>query len=136
MRATVPVVAPAVMVGHSEFGHKNVVFPHLPVMVTSGSSALLSYGAMAARRGETGEIHFPAKRRSLRPEAVLEAQSRVGAEAEGTWWGAYNAVSEYTDHYVTRSVTDDSLLKSIWFGSKERLKKAAFPLAAEAVARN
>lgn len=67
-------VAPAVTVGYAEFGHKSVMHPRLPVMVTSGSSALLSYGAMAARRGDTGEIHFPARRKSLHPETVLQAQ--------------------------------------------------------------
>lgn len=67
-------VASAVLAGHSVFDHKKVVMPKRPVMVTSGSSVLLSFGAMAARRGDLGEIYFSAKKTALSPETVMEVQ--------------------------------------------------------------
>ena len=72
--AAVGSTAPAILVGYSTFAHPKAVIPAAPLMVTSGSSALLSYGAMASRRGDIGEIHFPTRKKSITPEAVLEAQ--------------------------------------------------------------
>ncbi|HEY3490061.1 MAG TPA: hypothetical protein VGK27_08065 [Candidatus Deferrimicrobiaceae bacterium] len=69
-------VASAVIVGHAACEHPRAVMPALPVMVTSGSSVLLSYGAMASRRGDIGEIHFPSTKKSLTPEQVLATQER------------------------------------------------------------
>ncbi len=66
--------ARAVIVNHATCLHPKAVISPVPAMVTSGSSVLLSYGAMASRRGEIGEIHFPSRKKSLTPEAVLEAQ--------------------------------------------------------------
>jgi phage/plasmid-like protein (TIGR03299 family) len=52
-----------------------------------------------------------------------------GAElAYGTAWGAYNAVTEYTDH-VMGSRDSNKALKSMWFGGGEALKHRAFSLA-------
>ncbi|WP_029600932.1 DUF932 domain-containing protein [Gemmata obscuriglobus] len=46
----------------------------------------------------------------------------------GTYWGAYNAITDWVDH--TRGVKDaDSRLDSAWFGSGARLKQRAFELA-------
>ncbi len=67
-------VVGAVMTGFAEFEHKNVIYPRLPVMVTSGSSALLLSGSVAARRGDTGEIYLPSRKKKLVPERVLEVQ--------------------------------------------------------------
>lgn len=67
-------IAPAVMAGCSEFAHKNLVPPKLPVMVTSGSSVLLTAGAGVVRRGEIGEIRFASGRKPLTPEQALEVQ--------------------------------------------------------------
>lgn len=67
-------VAPAVIVSHAAFEHPKAVMPQVPCMVTSGSSVLLSYGAMASRRGEIGEIHFPSRKESLTPEKVIALQ--------------------------------------------------------------
>jgi phage/plasmid-like protein (TIGR03299 family) len=64
-------------------------------------------------------------------EKVLElAETGRGAElSKGTVWGAYNAVTEFVDHYRLTSVTDAAGLKSMWFGSGERIKKQAFKVA-------
>ncbi len=66
-------------------------------------------------------------------EKVLElAETGRGAElSRGTVWGAYNAVTEFVDHYRLTSVTDAAGLKSMWFGSGERIKKQAFRTAME-----
>ncbi len=63
-------------------------------------------------------------------EAILELHE-VGQGAElskGTVWGAYNAVTEYTDH-VQNSKDSSKQLKSIWFGGGDKLKLKAFNLA-------
>jgi phage/plasmid-like protein (TIGR03299 family) len=46
----------------------------------------------------------------------------------GNLFGAYNAVTEYVDHYSSQKDASKQL-KSIWFGSGENLKKRAYQLA-------
>ena len=64
-------------------------------------------------------------------EKIIELyETGVGSEmAEGTLWGAYNAVTEYVDHYRLESRSDSMRLKSMWYGSGEVLKKKAFNVA-------
>jgi phage/plasmid-like protein (TIGR03299 family) len=58
------------------------------------------------------------------------ADSGEGAKmAKGTLWGAYNAVTEYVDHYRNPKGDETQRLKSMWFGSGERIKKNAFRAA-------
>jgi len=58
-------------------------------------------------------------------------ESGQGAEiAKGTLWGAYNAVTEYVDHYRSVKRDESQRLQSMWFGSGERIKKNAFMIAA------
>jgi phage/plasmid-like protein (TIGR03299 family) len=55
----------------------------------------------------------------------------VGAGANlsrGSLWGAYNAVTEYTDHFMNTN-NPNKRLNGIWFGGGERLKVKAFELA-------
>jgi phage/plasmid-like protein (TIGR03299 family) len=61
-------------------------------------------------------------------ERVLELveTGRGAVMAKGTLWGAFNAVTEFVDHCRLASATDSNRLKSIWFGSGERIKKEAF----------
>jgi phage/plasmid-like protein (TIGR03299 family) len=58
----------------------------------------------------------------------LHGSGRGAHLARGTWWGAFNSVTEYTDHMM---VGGDSTtrLNSIWFGRGEQLKLKAFHLA-------
>ncbi len=73
--------------------------------------------------------------------------SDMGA-SKGTLWGAFNAVTEYTDHhqlargeafgehegYVTRKTTDAGAsrrLERIWFGDLSKVKQHAFDVACE-----
>jgi phage/plasmid-like protein (TIGR03299 family) len=60
-------------------------------------------------------------------EAVNEAPGANLRTAEGTLWGAYNAVTYVTDHKLGRS--DDGRLVSSWFGAGAGLKKRALELA-------
>lgn len=63
-------------------------------------------------------------------EAILQLhESGQGAEmSRGSLWGAYNAVTEYSDH-VQHSKDVSRQLKNIWFGSGEKLKLKAFTQA-------
>ena len=68
---------------------------------------------------------------------LLSLFERGQGQTEGnkhSLWKAYNAVTEYTDHYRTvKNIEKDSSnkLSSIWFGSGAKLKEKAY---AEAVA--
>lgn len=61
---------------------------------------------------------------------ILELhESGQGAElSRGTVWGAYNAVTEYTDH-VVHSQHPAKRLNSMWFGGGEQMKVRALKLA-------
>lgn len=50
----------------------------------------------------------------------------------GTWWAAYNAVSEYLTH--ERGKSDDTRLDSLWFGQGAQLNRRALTVAAEMAA--
>ena len=53
--------------------------------------------------------------------------------AEGTLWGAVNAVTEYIDHNV-KSRSDNNRLRSAWFGTGEKAKNDAYTHALKLVA--
>lgn len=48
---------------------------------------------------------------------------------KGTWWAAYNAVSEYLTH--ERGRTQDTRLDSLWFGQGVELNRRALTIATE-----
>jgi phage/plasmid-like protein (TIGR03299 family) len=58
----------------------------------------------------------------------LHEQGAGSLLSQGTLWGAYNAITEYTDHTLH---TQDPMkrLNSVWYGSGDRLKQRAFVLA-------
>jgi len=64
-------------------------------------------------------------------EKIAElSETGAGADlANGTLWGAYNAVTEYVDHCRLSKADDSARLKSIWFGSGETIKRRAFNAA-------
>lgn len=74
------------------------------------------------------EAAYQTRNENIR-EAILDLhESGQGAElSRGTVWGAYNAVTEFSDH-VQHSRDTSKQLKSIWFGGGERLKQKAFEL--------
>ena len=68
--------------------------------------------------------------RKVRDKVFELVESGQGAEASrGTLWGAYNAVTEYVDHYRHAKRDETARLKSMWLGSGERIKKNAFRVA-------
>jgi phage/plasmid-like protein (TIGR03299 family) len=77
-------------------------------------------------QGERGRL-----RTKLIHEKVFElVETGRGAEfARGTLWGAYNSVTEFVDHCRQPNSEESARLKSIWFGSGERVKKEAFRAA-------
>jgi phage/plasmid-like protein (TIGR03299 family) len=54
------------------------------------------------------------------------------AARKGTLWGAVNAVTEYVDHHV-RATSTDNRIDSAQFGLGDRLKSDAFKAAAELI---
>lgn len=65
-------------------------------------------------------------------EEILRAYHQgPGASLDGvfgTYWGAYNAVTDWVDH-VRGSRGEDTRLDSAWFGSGAKLKERAFEFA-------
>ncbi len=82
-----------------------------------------------------GHIH---RKNQVREKVFELAHTGKGADlATGTLWTAYNAVTEYVDYCRQATADESTRLKSIWFGSGERIKKHAFKLALDMVnARN
>jgi phage/plasmid-like protein (TIGR03299 family) len=70
---------------------------------------------------------------NVKPEGIrntfleLYASGQGADLARGTLWGAFNCVTEYTDHVMGDN--PKARLESIWFGQGEQLKRAAFQLA-------
>jgi phage/plasmid-like protein (TIGR03299 family) len=75
-------------------------------------------------------VEIPSTRTRHIRDRILELhESGLGAEmSRGSLWGAYNAVTEYTDH-VLCSNDPARRLTSIWFGGGEKLKERAFKVA-------
>jgi phage/plasmid-like protein (TIGR03299 family) len=74
------------------------------------------------------EAEDNAKPQGIRNTFLELYDSGQGADlARGTLWGAFNCVTEYTDHVMGDNPT--TRLESIWFGRGEQLKRKAFRLA-------
>lgn len=75
------------------------------------------------------------ERTKAREEKMIETITRLFEtgrghdlkSAAGTWWGAYNATTEYLTH--ERIKDDDQRLHKLWFGSGHKLNKEAFDTA-------
>jgi phage/plasmid-like protein (TIGR03299 family) len=66
--------------------------------------------------------------RGIRNKCLELYESGQGAGlSRGTLWGAFNCVTEYTDHVMEGDPS--ARLESIWFGGGDRLKVKAFQLA-------
>jgi len=86
----------------------------------------------------------PARSQNVRDELFRLFESGKGQdipEIRSTTWAAFNAVTEYVDHFrPTRARTEfdraANRLESAWFGSGSRLKQQAFRLALEMAANN
>jgi phage/plasmid-like protein (TIGR03299 family) len=70
-----------------------------------------------------------AKSGEMRNDVLRLYDSGRGAYlARGTWWGAFNGVTEYTD-YIMSAEDPTQRLHSMWFGRGEQFKLKAFDLA-------
>jgi phage/plasmid-like protein (TIGR03299 family) len=86
-----------------------------------------------------GESYGTRTRNMLDEIEQLFDGSQMGAqlaERRGTWWGAYNAISEYMDHHKgareTRNNSESqNLTASILFGSAKQVKQKALSAALE-----
>jgi phage/plasmid-like protein (TIGR03299 family) len=68
--------------------------------------------------------------RGIRKACVELYESGQGADlSRGTLWGAFNCVTEYTDHVMESDPA--GRLESIWFGRGEQLKLKAFQMAGQ-----
>ena len=77
---------------------------------------------------DNDEAEDNVKPQSIRNTFLELYDSGQGAHlARGTLWGAFNCVTEYTDHVMGDDPT--TRLESIWFGRGEQLKRQAFGLA-------
>lgn len=75
------------------------------------------------------EAESKARTSNIRETILQLHESGKGAQlSRGTVWGALNAVAEYTDH-VQSSSSLEKHLKSMWFGTGDRIKKEAFRLS-------
>ncbi len=75
------------------------------------------------------DAKFQTRNENVRQTILELHESGQGAEmSRGSLWGAYNAVTEFSDH-VQHSRDANKQLKSIWFGGGEKLKLRAFDLA-------
>jgi hypothetical protein len=60
-------------------------------------------------------------------QALLTAPGHDLKGAEGTWWGALNAVTYVVDHKLGRE--RDTALRTAWFGTRAALKRKAVDMA-------
>lgn len=75
------------------------------------------------------EAQNTARTENIRNSVLQLHDSGRGAHlSRGTLWGAFNSVTEYTDHLLLNE-DPATRLNSIWFGRGEQLKLKAFHLA-------
>jgi hypothetical protein len=86
-------------------------------------------GYVQALVPDNEEAENSARTEDIRNSVLNLHDSGRGAHlARGTLWGAFNSVTEYTDHMML-SGDSTTRLNSIWFGRGEQLKFKAFQLA-------
>jgi len=59
--------------------------------------------------------------------AYLMEKGRGSEMAGNTYWGAYNAVTEYLSYF--RGKTQDNRLSSLWYGDSARVNRQALDAA-------
>jgi len=111
---------------YSAYRQLNITFNRMALRMIS-EKELLDYVRALAPDNEEGEDN--ARTKEIRDKVLCLHESGQGSSlARGTLWGAYNSVTEYTDHLMV-DVDPTKRLESIWFGRGEQLKVKAFQLA-------
>lgn len=83
---------------------------------------------------ETRESAFRKAQREAIQKLFEEGRGTDIKGVRGTMWGAYNAITEYIQHFQGVKRTDDKRLQAAWFGNGMELNVRAFELAKEMVA--
>jgi phage/plasmid-like protein (TIGR03299 family) len=108
---------------NSLFGHLDAVFNRMALTKISDEQLLNYVKALIPDDGEDN-----AKSQGIRNAFFELYESGQGADlSRGTLWGAFNCVTEYTDHKMEGNPA--ARLRSIWFGRGEQLKLKAYQLA-------
>jgi phage/plasmid-like protein (TIGR03299 family) len=111
---------------HSVFEQLEVTFNRM-ALKTITERELLDY--VRALVPDNEEAEDTARTSDIRNAVLTVHESGRGSDlARGTLWGAFNSVTEYTDHLMV-DVDPAKRLESIWFGYGEQLKLKAFHLA-------
>lgn len=118
---------------HKLLGLTNILYDQLKQILGKMANHQLSTAnlfAYVSRVIPSPDDEIPSTRTRHIRDRILELhESGQGADmSRGSLWGAYNAVTEYTDHMLC-SNDPNRRLTSIWFGGGEKLKERAFKLA-------
>ncbi|HUI28971.1 MAG TPA: DUF932 domain-containing protein [Candidatus Acidoferrales bacterium] len=109
------------------YAQLDAIFNRMSETMVNGKTLTDYIETIFPNRPESQDNSWIAK---VRYDIVELAESGQGAEmANGTLWGLYNAVTEHVDHYRNTKGDETQRLKSMWFGSGERIKKKAFRIA-------
>jgi phage/plasmid-like protein (TIGR03299 family) len=113
------------MLASSLFGQLEITFNRMAIRKISDKQLQDYLKALVPDNGiEWGK----AKGKDIRNKVLDLYESGQGANfSRGTLWGAFNCVTEYTDHAMEDNAA--SRLESNWFGGGEELKLKAFQLA-------
>jgi len=110
---------------NSLYEQLDTTFNHMSLTKISDKQ-LLDYVKALVPDNEADEEN--AKNQGIRRTVLELYESGQGASlSRGTLWGAFNCVTEYTDHEMEGNPA--TRLESIWFGRGEQLKMKAFQLA-------
>lgn len=114
----------------------NAIFNKMAT-VTISDKQLLEYCKTLIPDNEKAESNTRAENQR---NTILElTHTGAGANletAKGTLWGAYNAATEYSDHFKTYQGSAINKLESVWFGSGQSFKQHAFDAAVEIINQN
>lgn len=122
-------------ISHKVFDELEVIFKQMSLKKFS-EKQLLDYVNKLVPDKENGET--TTRSTNIRNSILELTETGHGSKlvtANGTLWGAYNAVTEYVDHIRGAEKDSNDRLNSIWFGSGSSLKEKAFSLA-ESIVNN
>lgn len=89
---------------------------------------VLQFDPKTAAKKKDEEVKEPRMLSQLR-DALEHSPGHQAATAQGTWWGAVNAITYVVDHELGRDRS--TALRTAWLGSNARLKQRALTLAVE-----
>jgi phage/plasmid-like protein (TIGR03299 family) len=89
---------------------------------------VLRWDPSRAKTKKDGSIRTPKALEKMRT-ALISAPGQDISTANGTWWGALNAVTNTIDYELGRD--RETALRDAWIGERSALKRRAFDLAVE-----